>query len=56
MVNKDTLDYIEMFTDGFAPEIGLILGSGLGDLADEYSTYAIPYDKIPGFVSPFPLY
>lgn len=51
MVNKDTLDYIEMFTDGFVPEIGMILGSGLGDLADEYSTYAIPYDKIPGFVS-----
>lgn len=49
MVLKDTLDYIDMFTDGFKPEIGLILGSGLGDLADEYSAYAIPYEKIPGF-------
>jgi len=51
MVLKDTLDYIDMFTDGFKPEIGLILGSGLGDLADEYSTYSIPYEKIPGFTA-----
>ncbi len=46
---KDTLDYIETFTDGFQPEIGIVLGSGLGELADEYSEFAIPYDKIPGF-------
>lgn len=46
---KDTLDYLEMFTDGFTPEIGLVLGSGLGDLADEYSIHSIPYEKIPGF-------
>ncbi len=46
---KDTLDYIEMFTDGFTPEIGLVLGSGLGDLADENAIYTIPYEKIPGF-------
>ena len=46
---KDTLDYIEQFTDNFCPEIGLVLGSGLGELADEYCEYAIPYDKIPGF-------
>jgi purine-nucleoside phosphorylase len=47
---KDTLDYIETFTDNFQPEIGIILGSGLGELADEYQEYAIPYSKIPGFV------
>lgn len=46
---KKTLDYIEKFTDGFYPEIGIVLGSGLGELADEYCEYAIPYDKIPGF-------
>jgi len=46
---KDTLDYIETYTDGFCPEIGIILGSGLGELADEYCEFAIPYDKIPGF-------
>lgn len=49
MIMKDTLDYIETFTDGFCPEIGIVLGSGLGELADEYYEYAIPYDKIPGF-------
>lgn len=46
---KDTLDYIETYTDGFKPEIGIILGSGLGDIADTYQEYAIPYSKIPGF-------
>lgn len=46
---EDTLDYIETYTDGFKPEVGLILGSGLGELADIYCEYAIPYDKIPGF-------
>lgn len=46
---KDTLDYIETYTDNFKPEIGIILGSGLGELADQYCEFAIPYDKIPGF-------
>ena len=46
---KDTLDYIETYTDGFKPEIGIVLGSGLGEIADEYCEYAISYDKIPGF-------
>ena len=34
---------------GFVPEIGIILGSGLGELADEYCDFAIPYSEIPGF-------
>ena len=46
---KSTLDYIDQYTDGFKPEIGIILGSGLGDLADEYREFAIDYEKIPGF-------
>ncbi|MBQ8669357.1 purine-nucleoside phosphorylase [bacterium] len=46
---KDTLDYIETFTDGFKPEIGIILGSGLGEIADTYREFVIPYSKIPGF-------
>lgn len=33
----------------FAPEIGIVLGSGLGELADEYCDLAIPYCEIPGF-------
>ena len=46
---KDTLAYIETFTDGFKPEIGIVLGSGLGELADRFREFAIPYSKIPGF-------
>lgn len=46
---KETLDYIQTYTDDFRPEIGIVLGSGLGDLADTYCEFAIPYDKIPGF-------
>lgn len=48
---KDTIDYIESYTDGFVPEIGLVLGSGLGDLADSYAEISIPYSKIPGFAA-----
>ena len=33
----------------FVPEIGIVLGSGLGELADEYCSLAIPYCEIPGF-------
>ena len=46
---KETLDYIQTYTDDFKPEIGIVLGSGLGDLADTYCEFGIPYDKIPGF-------
>lgn len=46
---QETLDYIDTYTDGFKPEIGIVLGSGLGDLADQYCEFAIPYSKIPGF-------
>ena len=34
---------------GFIPEIGIVLGSGLGELGDEYCELAIPYAEIPGF-------
>jgi len=46
---ESTLDYINTYTDEFKPEIGIVLGSGLGDLADTYCKYAIPYEKIPNF-------
>lgn len=42
---------VENFGDNFVPEIGIILGSGLGELADEYCELAIPYSDIPGFES-----
>lgn len=48
---QDTLDYIATYTDDFVPEIGIVLGSGLGELADTYCETAIPYSKIPNFAS-----
>lgn len=45
-----TVDFIRERTNNFLPEIGIILGSGLGELADEYCDYAIPYTEIPNFV------
>ncbi len=48
---NDTLDYIQEYTDSFEPEVGIILGSGLGNLASLYKEYTIPYTDIPGFVS-----
>ena len=34
---------------GLRPEIALVLGSGLGPLADQVEGTAIPYSEIPGF-------
>lgn len=48
MLNK-SVDYIKKIVGDFKPEIGIILGSGLGELADEYCEIAIPYSEIPGF-------
>lgn len=46
---EETLDYINEYTDNFEPEVGIVLGSGLGDLADKYCDIAIPYSNIPHF-------
>ena len=50
---KETVDFLgvsirEKLGD-FIPEVGIVLGSGLGELADEYCNLAIPYSEIPGF-------
>lgn len=45
----ETIDYINTYTDYFKPEIGIVLGSGLGELADRYFEYQIPYSHIPKF-------
>ena len=42
-------DIIKEKLGNFIPEIGIVLGSGLGELADEYCSLAIPYCEIPGF-------
>lgn len=47
---EDTIIFIEEKTNGFKPEIGIILGSGLGELADEYCEIAISYNEIPHFI------
>jgi purine-nucleoside phosphorylase len=48
---QKTIDYIRSKTD-IKPEIGLILGSGLGDIAEEIKGVKIPYSEIPGFEAP----
>lgn len=46
---NETIEFIQDRTP-LAPEIGLILGSGLGGLADEYTDQTvIPYREIPHF-------
>lgn len=47
---EDTIKFIEEKTNGFKPEIGIILGSGLGEIADEYCEIAISYNEIPHFI------
>lgn len=48
MLNS-AVEYIKNCVGEFKPEIGIILGSGLGDLADEYCIKSISYAEIPGF-------
>ncbi len=48
MLDK-AVEYIKNKIKNFEPEIGIILGSGLGELADEYCDTAISYSDIPGF-------
>ena len=50
MLNS-AVEFIKEKIGDFKPQIGIILGSGLGDLADEYCLQAIPYSEIPGFES-----
>lgn len=47
---ENTIDFLNKQTNNFKPEIGIILGSGLGELADEYCEYAVSYNDIPNFV------
>lgn len=47
---QNTIEFIRKKTNDFKPEIAIILGSGLGELADEYCDYAISYNEIPDFI------
>lgn len=46
---ESTVNYIKEKIKDFQPEIGIILGSGLGDFADGFESIIIPYNDIPGF-------
>ena len=46
---EKTVEYIKQKIGDFKPQIGIVLGSGLGELADEYSQISINYAEIPGF-------
>lgn len=46
---SETIDYIKSIIKDFKPEIGLVLGSGLGEIADEVKGTRIPYCEIQGF-------
>lgn len=48
---QETLDFINKKTNNLKPEIGIILGSGLGDFVNNFETVSIPYSEIPGFES-----
>lgn len=46
---KSAIEFINGKTNNFKPVTGIILGSGLGDFADEYDGIRVPYGEIPGF-------
>lgn len=47
---QQAAEYIRKTTNGFVPEIGMVLGSGMGILAEEIpDPIRIPYTNIPGF-------
>lgn len=48
---KETIEFIQSKIKNFKPELGIILGSGLGDFADNIEGIRINYQDIPGFES-----
>ena len=46
----ETVDFIKSKTNGFKPEIGIVLGSGLGGLVNVMEVqYTIPFADVPNF-------
>jgi purine-nucleoside phosphorylase len=46
-----TADFLKARTNGFVPQFGIVLGTGLGSLANEIEIeYEFPYIDIPNFV------
>lgn len=47
---SEACEFVSQRSQGICPKVGLILGSGLGLLADRIeNAYRIPYSEIPGF-------
>ena len=47
---KKSAEFIAAQTEDFRPEVGIILGTGLGDFADNIEVkYSLEYKDIPGF-------
>ena len=47
---KETAAFIQVRIENFQPEVGIILGTGLGDFADRIDEkYSIDYKEIPNF-------
>ena len=47
---ESTATFIKQKTNNFAPEFGIILGTGLGGLVNEIEAeYILPYESIPNF-------
>lgn len=46
---QNSINFIRSKVGDFVPEIGIILGSGLGDFADKFDSISISYNDIPGF-------
>lgn len=47
---ENTINFIKEEIGEFVPEIAIVLGSGLGELADEYCDQSISYKYIPNFL------
>lgn len=47
---ENTVKFIQEEIGEFKPEVAIVLGSGLGELADDYCDYSISYKYIPNFL------
>lgn len=45
----EAVEYINEQTNNFIPDIAVVLGSGLGELPEDYECIKIPYQNIPNF-------
>lgn len=47
---KESVDYLKRKIEGFTPEVGIVLGTGLGGLVKEIDVaYSVMYSSIPNF-------